>query len=57
MTGDANGVLKFYDRDGKLLGSSTPRKPNPKILTRLGQENALIRQRIYELFDQQSQAA
>jgi hypothetical protein len=36
ITGDPNGQLDFYDRDGRHLGSSTPHEPPAPILTRPG---------------------
>lgn len=61
VEGDANGELRFYDRDGNLLGITTPQQPPPKIRTKQGREldenRRLVEARIQQLIDQRNAAA
>lgn len=42
VTGDANGELHFFDRDGRRIGSSTPHERPEPILTRRGRSRAAL---------------
>lgn len=46
VTGDADGGLDFFDRDGRHLGSSTPHPRAESILTRSGRARAALDDRI-----------
>lgn len=46
VTGDANGKLDFFDRDGRHLGSSTPHERPEPIFTRRGRSRAELHDRI-----------
>ena len=48
ITGNPNGRLDFYDRDGRHLGSSTPHERAEPILTRRGRTRAALHNRIRE---------
>jgi hypothetical protein len=53
VRGDPNGVLEFYDKHGRLVGTSTPHQPAPAIPTKQGRARTrldqLARDRAYRL--------
>ncbi|HEX4491148.1 MAG TPA: DUF222 domain-containing protein [Acidimicrobiia bacterium] len=49
VTGDPNGELSFYDPDGRLRGTTTPRTHPPPILTQAGRDRERTRERVRQL--------